>query len=92
MSKYKKDKVTVEFIGHNATNVTGSCTLISFGNRKILFECGGIQEGKTILDNYKLNRQMLSKIKAKDIDMIIGGHFAHYDHGGNVCSIYSQKP
>ena len=91
MAKHKKDKVTVEFIGYNATNVTGSCTLISFGNRKILFECGGIQEGKTVLDNYKLNRQMLSKIKAKDIDMIIGGHFAHYDHGGNVCSIHSQN-
>ena len=91
MSK-KQNKITVSFIGNNATNVTGSATLISFGDRNILFECGGIQEGKTILDNYKLNRQMLSKIKAKDIDMIIGGHFMHYDHGGNVCSIYKQNP
>ena len=92
MAKSKKNKVTIEFIGNNATSVTGSATLISFENRKILFECGGIQEGKTILDNYKLNRQMLSKIKAKEIDMIIGGHFMHYDHGGNVCAIYKQNP
>ena len=92
LAKSKKNKVTIEFIGNNATSVTGSATLISFENRKILFECGGIQEGKTILDNYKLNRQMLSKIKAKEIDMIIGGHFMHYDHGGNVCAIYKQNP
>ena len=92
MAKSKKNKVTIEFIGNNATSVTGSATLISFEDRKILFECGGIQEGKTVLDNYKLNRQMLSKIKAKDIDMIIGGHFMHYDHGGNVCAIYKQNP
>ena len=92
MARKKENKVTIEFIGNNAINVTGSATLISFGNRKILFECGGIQEGKTVLDNYKLNRRMLSKIKAKDIDMIIGGHFMHYDHGGNVCAIYKQNP
>lgn len=88
----KKDKITIDFIGNNAINVTGSATLISFGKRKILFECGGIQDGKTIYDNYKLNRKMLSKIKSKDIDMIIGGHFMHYDHGGNVCAIYKQNP
>ena len=91
MSK-KKNKIQIEFIGNNATDVTGSATLISFGDRKILFECGGIQEGKTIYDNYKLNRKMLSKIKSKEIDMIIGGHFMHYDHGGNVCSIFRNNP
>lgn len=53
---------------------------------------GGIQEGKTVYDNYKLNRRMLSRIRAKDIDMIIGGHFMHYDHGGNVCAIHKQNP
>ena len=88
----KKDKVVVSFIGNNSEDVTGSATLITFGNRNILFECGGIQQGKTILENYKLNRKMLSRIKAKDIDMIIGGHFHHYDHGGNVCAIHKQNP
>lgn len=88
----KKNKITIEFIGNNAEMVTGSATLISFEGRKILFECGGIQEGKTIFENYKMNRKMLSKIKAKEIDMIIGGHFQHYDHGGNVCAIVKQNP
>ena len=57
----KKDNVTLEFIGNNAIGVTGSATLISFGDRKILFECGGIQEGKTVLDNYKLNKHFIYK-------------------------------
>lgn len=88
----KKEKITIEFLGNNAVSVTGSVTLISFGKRKILFEMGGIQEGKTPLENYKLNRKLLSKIKAKEIDMIIGGHLMHYDHGGNICSIVKQNP
>ena len=87
----KKGKVIVKFIGNNATSVTGSATLISFEGRNILFECGGIQEGRTTYDNYKLNRELISKIKAKDIDMIIGGHFMHYDHGGNVPAIVRQN-
>ena len=90
MSK-KKGKVTVKFIGNNASSVTGSATLISFEDRNILFECGGIQEGRTTYDNYKLNKELVSKIKAKDIDMIIGGHFMHYDHGGNVPAILKQN-
>ena len=90
MSK-KKGKITVKFIGNNASSVTGSATLISFEDRNILFECGGIQEGRTTYDNYKLNKELISKIKAKDIDMIIGGHFMHYDHGGNVPAILKQN-
>lgn len=86
----KKTEIKIEFIGNNATNVTGSATLISFNNRKILFEFGGIQEGSTIYDNYKLNRNLLQKIKAKDIDTIILAH-AHYDHIGNVCSLVKQN-
>lgn len=92
MAKKKKDKITIEFLGNNAVSVTGSVTLISFGKRKICFEMGGIQEGRTIYENYKLNRKLISKIKAKEIDMIIGGHLMHYDHGGNVCSIVKQNP
>lgn len=90
MSK-KKGKVTIKFIGNNATSVTGSATLISFEDRNILFEFGGIQEGRTTYDNYKLNKELVRKVKAKDIEMIIGGHFMHYDHGGNVPALVKQN-
>lgn len=87
----KKDKVTIEFL-NNGSSVTGSCTIIKFLDRTILFEFGGIQEGRTTLDNYKLNRNQVSKIKAKEVDMIIGGHFMHYDHGGNIPALIKQNP
>ena len=89
----KKDKETqikISFL-NNGHSVTGSCTIIKFLDRTILFEFGGIQEGHTTLSNYKLNREQISKIKAKDVDMIIGGHFMHYDHGGNIPALVKQN-
>lgn len=85
----KKDKVVLEVIGGNCEGVTGSCTSIKFNNRTILFECGGIQDGHTILENYKRNRELISKVKPKDIDMIIIGH-SHYDHISNICSLFAR--
>ena len=83
MAKKKKDAVTINFL-NNGTNVTGSCTIIKFLDRTILFEFGGIQDGHTVLENYKLNKNQVSKVKPKEIDMIIGGHIQHFDHGGNI--------
>ena len=60
----KKDKETqikISFL-NNGHSVTGSCTIIKFLDRTILFEFGGIQEGHTTLANYKLNREQISKI------------------------------
>lgn len=85
----KKDKIKIEVIGGNCESVTGSCTKIDFNGRTILFECGGIQDGHTILDNYKMNRELISKIKPKDIDMIILGH-NHHDHISNICSLFAR--
>lgn len=85
----KKDKITVEVIGGNCESVTGSCTKVTINNRTILFECGGIQDGHTILENYKRNRELISKIKAKEVNMIIIGH-CHYDHISNICSLFAR--
>ena len=84
VGKKIKNKVTLDFIGHNANGVTGSATLCSFYDYKlgrdvnILIECGGKQDG-SIYDNYKANRDTLEKINAKEIDYILLGH-AHIDH------------
>ena len=85
----KKDKVTLEVIGGNCEGVTGSCTSIKFNDRTILFECGGIQDGHTILENYKKNRELISKIKPKEVSMIIIGH-NHHDHVSNICSLFAR--
>lgn len=89
--KDKENRIKISFL-NNGHSVTGSCTIIKFLDRTILFEFGGIQEGHTTLANYRLNREQVSKVKAKDIDMIIGGHFMHYDHGGNIPALIKQNP
>ena len=88
MSKKKKDKITITPIGYSAQSVTGSCNIIEFENTTIAIEVGGIQEGHTILENYNLNKEMLSKIKPNKLDYIFILH-NHYDHIGNVCSMYA---
>ena len=89
--KDKESQIRISFL-NNGHSVTGSCTIIKFLNRTILFEFGGIQEGHTVLSNYKLNKDQVSSVKAKDVDMIIGGHFMHYDHGGNIPALTRQNP
>ena len=89
--KDKESQIKIEFL-NNGSSVTGSCTVIKFLDRTILFEFGGIQEGHTTLADYRLNREQVSKVKAKDVDMIIGGHMMHYDHGGNVPALIKQNP
>ena len=86
-----ENQIKISFL-NNGHSVTGSCTIIKFLDRTILFEFGGIQEGHTILSNYKMNKEQISKIHAKDIDMIIGGHFMHYDHGGNIPALIKKNP
>lgn len=86
----KKDKVTLEIIGGNAESVTGSCTKINFQDRLILFECGMIQDGHTTLENYRLNSNLLSKIKATSVDTIIIGH-CHCDHIALIPALYAKN-
>ena len=89
--KDKESQIKIEFL-NNGSSVTGSCTIIKFLDRTILFEFGGIQEGHTTLADYKLNREQVSKVKAKDVDMIIGGHIGTQGNRikGN-CFLHTEK-
>lgn len=86
--KKKKREISISPIGYSAESVTGSCNIIEYGDTMIACECGGIQEGHTILDNYNMNKRMIGKIKAKDLDYIFVEHL-HFDHIGNICSLYA---
>lgn len=79
--------MSIEIIGGNAESVTGSCTKIKTEKHVYLFELGMIQEGHTPLENYKLNKKLLQKIRPKEIHFIIIGHF-HQDHIGLIPSLY----
>lgn len=89
ISKSKKKQIEIDIIGGNAEGVTGSCTKIKCYGQNILFELGTIQDQNTVLENYKANAKLLSKIKCKDIDMVIIGH-CHCDHIGNIPALFSS--
>ena len=67
----RKKQIALEVIGGNATDVTGSCTKITFNKRTILFEFGMVQNHNSILKNYKDNCSILNKIKPKSVEIII---------------------
>ena len=69
--------------------MTGSCNLVEYNETTIAVELGGIQEGHTVLSNYNLNKEMLSKIKVGKLDYIFVCHF-HYDHIGLIPSVFSS--
>lgn len=87
MSKKKKDNVKVSFIGQNSHEVTGSCTLIEYGNKKILLECGLFQSNNLKKD-YSINNRAF-KFKPKEIDYVFVNH-AHIDHTGLIPKLYEE--
>lgn len=67
------------FVGNNATDVTGSCIYINYNGKKILLECGMIQDND-YLSAYKSNSAKF-QFNPKDIDYVFLGH-VHIDHSG----------
>lgn len=84
----RKRLITITPIGYSSESVTGSCNIVKYNNTTIAVELGGIQEGHTILDNYNMNKRMLSNIKPKELDYIFVCH-NHYDHIANIPSIFA---
>jgi metallo-beta-lactamase family protein len=78
----KENKLKISFIGGNSYDVTGSMILVEWNKRKILLDCGLIQGGTTLQD-YRDNKNMLTKNKLKNIEYIIVGE-RHIDHIGNI--------
>lgn len=84
MKKKNTDKVYLEFIGHNAKGVTGSCIYGKFfdnslnRNFQFLLELGMKQDGSP-LDCYRGNMATLEKINAKELDavFVLDNHADH---------------
>ena len=75
--KLKEDGIL--FCGNNATDVTGSMTLIKFGDKQILLECGLYQDN-SYLESYKVNSEKF-KFDPTEISYVFVGH-CHIDHIG----------
>lgn len=84
----KKDKVLLEIIGNNSESVTGSCTKVTYNDSTLLFELGMTQDGKTIKENYDLNKKLIRQIKG-DVKYIFIGH-CHSDHCSNIPSYFKN--
>jgi len=89
ITKKRKREISIIPIGYSAQKVTGSCNIINWDNTTIAVELGGIQEGHTILSNYNMNKEMLSKIKPQQLDYIFVCH-NHFDHIGLIPSVFSN--
>lgn len=97
-SKRKKDllnKIYLEFIGNNTTDVTGSCVYVKAWDKDlqrfihILLECG-LTQGKSIESNYSNNLRLLDKIDAKNIDFVLVSH-QNLDHNGLICGLTARN-
>lgn len=73
-----KNKIRVSFCGTNATEVTGSKTLLTTSDKQYLLECGLHQSSKSVWEEYKINSSKFD-FKAKEIEAVFVGH-AHSDH------------
>lgn len=89
MTKKVKREITITPVGYSAQGVTGSCNIIEYGESMLAVELGGIQEGHTILQNYNMNKHMLSNIKAKALKYIFVCH-CHYDHIGMIPAVFAN--
>jgi len=86
MSK-TKNKIRVSFVGSNAEDVTGSMTLIEFGEHKILIEAG-LYQSNSIINDYKINNRKF-KFKISEIEYIFCCH-NHADHMLLLPKLYKQ--
>lgn len=72
----------LHFVGNNATDVTGSCTILRFNNIKLAIDMGLIQTNNIVAD-YRANRDMMKRIKPKTIHGVVVSH-NHLDHCGGL--------
>ncbi len=69
----------LEFYGAAGGNVTGSCHILRFDGKMVLFDCGLMQGGKKLKEK---NKEDFS-FNSKEVDAMILSH-AHIDHSGRI--------
>ena len=78
----------VEFLGSNASEVTGSANLIRFMNYHILVDYG-LRQTSNEQEDYVCNLKRHKDIKPKKLDAIILTH-CHIDHCGLIPKLYAE--
>lgn len=86
--KPKNEKVRISMHGTNATDVTGSFTVVTYKDVSIAVDCGAFQ-GESKLKTYQINKSMFKDVNIKNISQMVLTHKNH-DHIGSICMAFNQ--
>ena len=81
-------KPFIKFPSHAAITVAGSAHLVRFQQYGILLDCG-IAQGNDIATDYQNNKDLMKKLRAKEIQWVILSHL-HQDHSGLVPALFAK--
>lgn len=78
----------VQFLGNSSISVAGSLNHLRFKKYSILLDAG-LAQGFDIATTYKVNRDMVKKVKSQDVDYIIVSH-CHTDHHALIPALFAK--
>lgn len=81
-------KPFIKFPSNASVTVAGSAHLVRFQQYGILLDCG-IAQGNDIATDYQNNKDLMKKLRAKEIQWVILSHL-HQDHSGLVPALFAK--
>lgn len=78
----------VKFPSNASVTVAGSAHLVRFQEYGILLDCG-IAQGNDIATDYQNNKDLMKKLRPKEIQWVILGHL-HQDHSGLIPALFAK--
>lgn len=81
-------KPFIKFPSNASVTVAGSAHLVRFQQYGILLDCG-IAQGHDIATDYQNNKNLMKKLRAKEIQWVILSHL-HQDHSGLVPALFAK--
>lgn len=81
-------KPYVKFPSNASVAVAGSSHLVRFQNYGILLDCG-VAQGNDIATDYQNNKNLMKKLRPKEIQWVILSHL-HQDHSGLIPALFAK--
>ena len=78
----------IKFPSNASLTVAGSAHLIRFQQYGILLDCG-IAQGNDIATDYQNNKDLMKKLRPKEIQWVILSHL-HQDHAGEIPALFAK--
>ena len=78
----------IKFPSNASVTVAGSAHLIRFQQYGILLDCG-IAQGNDIATDYQNNKDLMKKLRPKEIQWVILSHL-HQDHSGEIPALFAK--